>query len=809
MEGIGLVADLGLTLGVAFMLGLVAYYLRLPLLVGYLIGGIAIGPYALGLIYDIHSVQVLSEVGVALLMFTLGIEFSLADLSRIRKVAVGGGLLQIVATVGFTTGIFWLLGFGGRASLAMGFIVSISSTMIVMRTLMERGESQSLHGRIALSILIVQDLAVVAMLALLPVLANRGPSTVQEMVGTALKAGAYLGIALILAQSLIPRLMRRVAKTANRELFVVGVVSVVVGSALATTAIGFSLALGAFVAGLILSESEYNHEVLASVIPLREIFSILFFASVGMLIDPRILAQSWGLILGLVALVILLKCGVTFISIIAFGQHPRTAFLVAASMGQIGEFSFLMDRAARESGLLSQEVYSSILVAALVTILITPFLMRSSSRLYQRIVALPGLRKWREAAHPVLSAPIDEGSPSLHNHVIICGWSRAGREVGDVFRRRNVPFIAVDFDQSALEPLRREGVPCIYGDASNPIVLESAHPESARLAIITMGDPFSARQALRTLRRLNPELNIVVSVHSLPEIETMYEAGASEIIYPQLEVALEIIRYALLKLGVPVEEVQPYVDGIRLNRYPVAARTESPAAAQVLEDHYVICGGGRMGGRISDELIRAGMKLVVIEMDPDRAYDLGNRGVTVLWGDAANPRMLQRAGIAKARALVAATPSNAGNLYITVTARRMKPDLFIVACTTLPEEEDKFRESGADRVISPYTVGSTHVSSLLLRPITAQLLEEATSGVRADFQFEEITVTPESPLCGRTLEEADIRHATGANVVAVQHDGQILANPAVDYRLQAGQTLICVGTAEQIAALRTRAAVNK
>ncbi|HEX3000199.1 MAG TPA: cation:proton antiporter, partial [Armatimonadota bacterium] len=423
MTGYRPLIDLDIIFFVALVAGLMAYRFRQPLLFAYLVGGIAIGPHGMGIVRQPETISIFAEIGVTLLMFALGVEFSLRSLLAVRAVAIQGGLLQIGATILLGLALGKLLGFDTIAALVLGAALSLSSTMIVMKTLMDRGEIDSSHGRVMLGILIVQDLAVVAILALLPVLPGLSIARLPALGQHMLKAAAYLVLAVVLARGVIPPVMRYVASTQYKELFALTVVGVCFSTALLTLSLGFSLALGAFVAGLIVSESEYRHEVFAEVIPLRDVFAILFFVSVGMLIDPAFFIRSFWQIALVVVTILFGKSAITSSIVRLFGYHPRTAFLAGVGVAQIGEFSFLLALQAVNLHLISTDLYGIILSAALLTILFTPSLLAYSPMLYQRIadrLAIDGTAERAEA----------EAHPPLHEHVILIGYGRVGKNLG-------------------------------------------------------------------------------------------------------------------------------------------------------------------------------------------------------------------------------------------------------------------------------------------------------------------------------------------------------------------------------------------
>ncbi|MBI3945402.1 MAG: cation:proton antiporter [Armatimonadetes bacterium] len=788
-----LIVDLGIILFVALVAGLVAHRLRVPLLLAYLVGGIAIGPHVLGIIGQAETISIFAEIGVTLLMFALGVEFSLQGVFAVRSVAIKGGLLQIAATIALGYVVGRLLRLGLAPSLVLGAALSLSSTMIVMKMLMDRGETETTQGRVMLGILIVQDLAVVAMLALLPILPALSLSRLPELAGLLLKAAAYLVFAVVLARTIIPRVMRFAAASQHKELFALTVVGICFSAALATLAIGFSLALGAFVAGLIVSESEYRHEVFAEVIPLRDVFAVLFFVSVGMLVDPAFFLRRLGDILLVVGAILLGKSMLTAVIVRAFHYHPRTAFLVGAGLAQIGEFSFLLARQAQLARLISDDVYGIILSAALVTILLTPIILARSPEWYRRFPAI---------LVPARVGPAPEGAehPPPRDHVVIIGYGRVGNNVGASLMLYGIPFVAVDYDQGVVEQLRRIGFPAIFGDGSLSAVLTHAHPETARMAVVTVPDFLVAQMAVRNLRAMNPDLRIVARVAAMGSVSALYEAGAEEVVQPEFEAGIELTRHALVRLGIPLPEVQAQTERLRRLRYGAFADAESRPTAAELRDHYIICGFGRQGSMISRELAAHHVPHAIVEREPERIAGTSPPGVPIVLGDATDTGILRRAGVEHARGLVAVTPSDVDNLYVIATARQLNPDIFILSRVSEEGESGKFRQAGADRVISPYVMGARQMVSEILHPHLARFLEITAGDGGGPWSMEEVRIHAGSPLDGKVLGELE---APGVKVVGlITCEGVVLGHPGPCYDLGAGDVLVAAGAESEMALLR-------
>lgn len=559
MEELGLLADLVITLIAALIGGMIARRLKLPVILGYLVGGIAVGPYGFRLVSDIAQIETLATIGVVLLLFTLGIEFSLKTLRQMGKVAILGGIAQILATVALGLVVGLLLRWPLVEALFFGFLIALSSTMIVLKILMERGELDTAHGRVMIGILLVQDLAVVPMMVILPALGQPEAGLLSALGIAALKTVLFLGAMVVLGFWVLPWIMRRVAGVRSRELFLLTVFSLGIGVALVTYYFGLSAALGAFVAGLLISESEYAHQALADVIPLRDIFATLFFASLGMLIDPHFLADN----IGVVSVVVIAIIGGKFIicSIVPrlFGYSAKTMLFAGAGLFQIGEFSFVLAAAALSMGVISKDLYDLTLTSAVITILLTPFALSLASALYYRL-------SQRQRIARFLASRPDPGLSSgrqLSGHVVICGHGRVGRSLAEVLKRRNFSYLVIDSDPRVIDSLRSQRVACIYGDASNPEILSQAGLAKAKVLVITLPDPIAAELTVRNALRTNPKLDVVARVHLDSEAEKLRALGVAELVRPEFEAGLEIVRHTLHRFGLSSPEVQFIVNTLR------------------------------------------------------------------------------------------------------------------------------------------------------------------------------------------------------------------------------------------------------
>jgi len=541
----------------AFIGGIIARRLKLPVILGYLVGGIIIGPYGVGLIREIGQIETLAEIGVVLLLFTLGMEFSLKTLRQMGKVAIVGGLAQILITAALGLAMGVLLHWSLTEAVFFGFLIALSSTIIVLKLLMDRGELDTAHGRIMIGILLVQDLAVVPMMVLLPVMGE--PDWAASLGIAVLKAVLFLGAMVVLGLWVLPWAMRRVAGVRSRELFLLAVFSTALAVAFVSDYFGISLALGAFVAGLLISESDYAYQALAEVIPLREIFATLFFVSLGMLIDTSFLVDNWVAVS--VVVVAIIGCKFIISSLIPwlFGYGVKTTLFVGAGMFQIGEFSFVLAAAALSAGVISKDIYDLTLTSAFVTILLTPFALGAASVFYRRL-------SQREKFARILSRRTDpqfSRGLQLSNHVVICGYGRVGRNLGVVIKRRGFSYLAIDIDPRVIDTLHAQEVPCIYGDASNPEILSRSSLGRAKVLVITFHDPIASELTVRNAFKINPKLDVVARVHSDDEAETLRALGVAEMVRPEFETGLEIVRHTLHRFGLTGTEIQLIITTLR------------------------------------------------------------------------------------------------------------------------------------------------------------------------------------------------------------------------------------------------------
>ena len=576
--------DLALVLLAAVIGGALAWYSGQPLVLGYVLGGMAVSPFTPGpAVASTHNFEVFAEIGVVLLMFCVGLEFSLKDLLRVKWVALVGGPLGILLSIGLAVATGAALGWSPMQGLMVGIVTSVASTMVLARVLLDRGELHTRHGRVMIGISLVEDLAVVVLLALMPALSALSPNPVLA-IGTGLGMAALVLVPfLALAARVVSPLLTRVARTRNQELFLLVALAIGLGTAALTQAVGLSLALGAFLAGLLINTSDFAHETLARLLPLRDTFGAFFFVTIGALIDPARIFDNLPLLGAMVGLVVVGKLVVRAGVVRLFGETLWTALLTGIGLAQIGEFSFILVRAAREAQHIGTDVYQATLAASLLTILLNAVLVRVAPR-YLGALRLAG----RSTPD---TGPLPQG---LARHVILCGYGRVGSAVAEALDTFRVRWVAIEKDPDIVRGLRERGIPSLFGDAGQRGLLESAGAGQAALAVVALPELEGTRQAVRHLRTLNPGLPILARTHERAEHERLRQAGATEIIQPELEAASTLIRHALRRLDLPRDRVLAYLGQYREAMDPAGAMAVEGGLPQLQE---VIVGEGNLTDR--------------------------------------------------------------------------------------------------------------------------------------------------------------------------------------------------------------------
>lgn len=571
-----LIPTVAIGLAFAFLGGVVAKRLGMPSIVGYLLAGVAIGPFTPGFVADAELAQELAELGVILLMFGVGLHFSLRDLVAVRAIAVPGaiGQITVASVLGTVLGLF--LGWPVGAAIVLGLAISVASTVVLVRALMDRGEVLSTQGRIAVGWLIVEDVFTVAVLVLLPSLAAFGGSAatadaglLEGLVEVALaiaRAGLFVLLIVVVGTRVLPRLLAYVARLRDHEIFTLAAVAIALGIAyLSFSVFGVSLALGAFLAGAVVNESDTSNQVDADARPLREIFSVLFFVSVGMLFDPRYAIENVPAVVAVLLVIVVAKALAAFLIVALLGQLPRVGLTVAAGLAQIGEFSFILAVSANALDLFPDEGLQLVVSAALVSIMLNPFLFRAIDPLARLFARDPRLARLGGSRSVTLSRlPTAGPEAELRDHAVVVGSGRVGRVVLGGLARRGFRFVVVSADRRDVERLRQQGRPAVFGDASNAEVLDEARLETARIIVVAIPDAHTARLIVQHAREVNPSIALVVRAHDHHLLAAMASLGGSvHIIHGEVELGVQMTRYTLRRFGVSNIEAEAIAEGLR------------------------------------------------------------------------------------------------------------------------------------------------------------------------------------------------------------------------------------------------------
>ena len=584
-EELRFILNLGVAVLAALLCGAIAARLRQPTVVGYIVAGVLIGPFTPGFVGDQEQITILADIGVVLLLFALGVQFPLRDLVAVRRVAVGAGITQIVVTTGIGAVAAGALGFDLRSAFVMGAMLAISSTIVVIKILQERGELEAAHGRALVGWMIVQDLATILVAAMLPAIAGGDP--VGPLVLAAGRVLLFLGLAYVVGTRVLPALFRVVARLGSSELFLLAVIGTALVAAVTSSAVfGLGLALGAFVAGLLIAESELSYQAVAEIVPFRDLFAVLFFVSVGMLVDPASMAAQAGLVLVFVVIAVGVKGLLSAALARLFGLPTRSAIILGAVLAQVGEFSFILAERALSLDILTKSAYDVLLGTAVISIVATPFAVRGAEKLVarreRRAESAPAAAEdeldpvgGRGSGHGVRAAYASDGRP----HVVVLGAGRVGLLVTRAVRTRGFGCVVVDRDRRRLEEAARLGAQVVYGDAASATILERVGLHEARLLVVAVADPLAARLATERALLINPRLEVTARVRGARDRGTLRAAGVRRMADPEVEAGVELARHALQRMGVSGTELAAIASGMRRAQYGPDPGASHPATS--------------------------------------------------------------------------------------------------------------------------------------------------------------------------------------------------------------------------------------
>ncbi|MEQ8168505.1 MAG: cation:proton antiporter [Candidatus Eremiobacterota bacterium] len=558
----------------------ICFKLKIPGIIGFFITGAIAGPYSLGLIKSVHEVEILAETGVILLLFTIGIEFSIAHLMKFKKPALIGGSLQVIFTVLFTFFILTLFGYQPGKAIFAGFLVSLSSTAIVLKIIQGRGEMDSPYGRVSLAILIFQDIIIVPMMLFTPILGGNTIATDTSVVFILAKITGIIVLVITGAKWIVPYLLYKVTRTRSKELFMLTVVSICFGQAWITYSAGLSLALGAFLAGIIISESGYGHQTMASILPLRDLFMSFFFISIGMLINTAFIYNNFWIIIFITIVIILVKCIIAGFSAALLGYHFRTVILSGLALAQIGEFSFILSRTGITFGLLSDYTYQIFISVSVLTMALTTFIILLSKPLSYVALKIPVRMKTAFLSEEEGEEP--DKKNIMENHVIIIGYGVNGRNLACACKVTGIPYVIIELNPDTVKKERAKGEPIFYGDAAYDTVLQHFNIEKARIVTIGINDPPSTLRITETVRRLNKSIYIIVRTRFVMDMDSLYKLGADEVIAEEFETSIEIFTRVLKKYFIPSNEIEEIISRCRDDRYKMFRNTDTGITIQDL-----------------------------------------------------------------------------------------------------------------------------------------------------------------------------------------------------------------------------------
>lgn len=622
-----LLEDILILLGFSVIIVFVLQKLKLPSIIGFLLTGIIIGPYGLSLIKAVEQVEALSELGVILLLFVIGMELSIKQLISIRKTVFIGGFLQTGLTIGIAALFYNLLGNTWQESVFIGFLFSLSSTAIVLKTLQDKQEISAPHARNALAILIFQDIIVVPMMLITPILAGQSSNVAMSILSLLLKSAIVLVITYVSARHIIPKLMYAVAKTNSKELFLLVTITLCFTIAFLTSKIGLSLALGAFLAGLIVSESEYSHQATSIILPFRELFTSFFFVSIGMLLDFSFFVHNIPVILLLVLVVFVFKTAIAAIAVAVLKYPIRTTLLTGLSLFQIGEFAFILSKVGINYGLLSVETNQFFLSVSIISMILTPFVIIFSEEITNSVILLFKKMGICKAITPNIKVA-DINETDLENHLIIIGYGINGSNLAKAAISSNIPYIVIEMNPETVKREKAKGVPIIFGDATQYHILETVHLSRARAAVIAISENYATQTIVKNIRLHSDSVYLVVRTRFVAQTSELLALGADEVIPEEFETSIKIFTRILQNFLVPEDKIIELTDKVRADNYQLfkgdlkRPRTFRP---NELADFSITClrvgaDSGKILGKPLNELnlrIKYGINILSIKRDDE------------------------------------------------------------------------------------------------------------------------------------------------------------------------------------------------
>ncbi len=577
MQQYSFIKDIVIILLVSLPIIYVFKKLNIPSILGFLVAGIIIGPYGFKLIAEVHDIEIMAEIGIILLLFSIGLEVSFGSVVRMRKILFYIGALQIIITVFIAAGIFYLFQIPLNRSIFYGMLISLSSTAIVLKLLSDSNELSSPHGRIALVILILQDLAIVPMLILLPVLGGGESYSFLQVLLQLLYAFGAVAVIVVLARFLMPKILYQLVRLRIREAFTVGTIMLLLGTAYLTNLIGLSFAIGAFIAGLILSESDYSHQITADILPFKDAFNSIFFVSVGLLLNIQFVLDNFFLLLAVTGLIIVLKTTIITVLVKIIKYPLRTALITGLSLSQIGEFSFVLSQSGLNFNLMSGGFYNAFLASSIFTMLLTPFFIKLAPELGLKVGAIL----------PDTKVPV---TPELSGHVIVVGFGLNGKNLARVLKETSIPYIIIEMNPETVKLEKSKGENIIYGDVTKDEILNAASIMKASVIVFAISDPTASKRGLQSAKGLNKNVYAIVRTRFTSEINSLKQLGANEVIPEEFETSIQIFSKVLEKFHVPLNIIMKQAALLRGASYSLMRSEKGSAGSFVNIDEILAAG---------------------------------------------------------------------------------------------------------------------------------------------------------------------------------------------------------------------------
>lgn len=635
-----ILSDIVILLGISVVVVFALQRLKIPSILGLLLTGVLIGPYALSLISAVHEVELIAEIGVILLLFVIGMELSIKQLIAIKRTVFIGGSLQVGLTVSIAGASYYLMGNAWNEALFVGFLFSLSSTAIVLGLLQSRNEIATPQGKNALGILIFQDIIVVPMMLITPIIAGQTDDALTEVISLLLKTALVVGVTILSARYIVPKFMHEVAKTNSKELFLLTTISICFAVAYLTSEAGLSLALGAFLAGLVISESDYSHQATSIILPFKELFTSIFFISVGMLLNLYFFIEHIGIILLLLVIVFIVKAIIACLAVAALKYPPRTVLLTGLSLFQVGEFAFILSKVGIEYGLLTPETNQYFLSVSIISMLLTPFVIQYAEPVVSKF--LTRIKDKKKSTIEVIQSEVKVESP-LKNHLVIIGYGVNGSNLAKAAQFSNIPYVVVEMNAETVAREKKKGVPIHYGDATQFHILESLYLFEAKAVVIAISDSQATKRMIANIRDICKSVYLLVRTRFVSDINELLALGANDVIPEEFETSIQLFTRVLQNFFVPLNDIDSFVDTVRADNYglfksqkalPVTGRSSTLpefkfSSIKVNHDHDSI-----VGSTLAEANLRAkyGVTVMAIQRENAMIYDM-NATAKILMDD--------------------------------------------------------------------------------------------------------------------------------------------------------------------------------